>query len=119
MNVHPRHHLVAARVGGLVQVDDPVLQVLLERPRQRRAPDRQRRVVAGPDVQLVVVLEQKRPRARVEPGGVRAGGDESGRCCGAIVVRGRFRCRNGRPVVGLALLLPLLHAKRFVSVKHA
>jgi hypothetical protein len=56
-NVHPRHHLVAAGVGGFVEVDDAVLQVLLEGPRQRGAPDRQRRVVAGPDVQLVIILQ--------------------------------------------------------------
>ena len=103
-DVHPRNHLVAAGVGGLVEVDDAVLEVLFEGPCQRGAPDRQWSVVAGPDVQLVVIFEQERPRARVEPGSVRAGSDESGGK-GAVAGR-RFRSGSldGRPVVGLALL---------------
>ena len=43
-------------VRRLVQVDHPVLQVLLQRSVQRRRAHRDRRVVRRPDVQLVVIL---------------------------------------------------------------
>mmetsp|Transcript_33747 Transcript_33747/g.100096 ORF Transcript_33747/g.100096 Transcript_33747/m.100096 type:complete len:511 (-) Transcript_33747:10-1542(-) len=62
----PRHDLVRRRVGGLVEVDDAVLEVLGEGALERSAPVRDRRIVPGPHIELIVVLQQQRPLRRVE-----------------------------------------------------
>ena len=49
-------------VGRLVQVDEAVANILLQRPLQRRAAARDGRVVPGSDMELVIILrntEQK------------------------------------------------------------
>ncbi|GJN24651.1 hypothetical protein PR202_gb12403 [Eleusine coracana subsp. coracana] len=62
----PGHHLVGGRVGGLVEVDDAVAEVLGERALQRRVARGERGVVAGADVEAVVVLQEERPGGGVE-----------------------------------------------------
>ena len=53
----PGHHLVGRGVGGLVQVDAAVRHVFLERPLERGVAGRDGRVVAGADIELVIVLQ--------------------------------------------------------------
>ena len=65
----PRHHLVTAGVGRLVQADEPRLDVLLDVPLERRGPMGQRGVVVRPHVQFVEVLEEQRPLRGVQLGG--------------------------------------------------
>ena len=91
-----RSYLVRARVGRLVEVDDAILQVLLERPLERRVARRDGRVVPRPHGELVVVLEEQRPRRRVERGRRRARLDH----VLAIFAAGAHR---GRPSTGPAL----------------
>jgi hypothetical protein len=70
----PRDHLVRRRVCRLVQVDHAVLEVLLQRPLERRVPRGDGRVVARAHAELVVILEQQRPLGRCggEGGATRA-----------------------------------------------
>ena len=58
---NPCHYLVRGRVGGLVQIDNSISNVQLQRPLERRVPARDWRVVAGSDVEFVVVFQEKRP----------------------------------------------------------
>eukprot|EP00964_Phaeocystis_antarctica_P140471 scaffold105341_cov63-Phaeocystis_antarctica.AAC.1 len=62
----PRDHLVRGGVGWLVEVAHAVLEVLVQRPLERRVAVGDGRVVAGAHVQLVVVLQEQRPLRRVE-----------------------------------------------------
>ncbi|URE22934.1 hypothetical protein MUK42_17056 [Musa troglodytarum] len=72
----PSDHLMGGRVGGLVEVEDAVAEVLRERPLQRGVPGGERRVVAGADIEAVVVLEEDRPRRGVDGRGERLGFDK-------------------------------------------
>jgi len=62
----PSDNLVRGRVRGLVEVDDTRADVLLEVALQRRAAIGDRGEVTSSHEELVVVLEQERPRARVK-----------------------------------------------------
>lgn len=55
----PRDNLVRGRVGGLVEVDDAVPNVLLELALQRRAAVRKRRVVARAHIELIEILHRR------------------------------------------------------------
>ena len=50
----PRDNLMRAWITGLIEVDDTILQVLLERPLERAVSCWNGRVVATPHVQFVV-----------------------------------------------------------------
>ena len=60
--LYPGHDLVRRRVSGLVQVDAPVLDILIQWTLERRAAARYGCVVRGADVQLIIVLQEQRPR---------------------------------------------------------
>ena len=62
----PRDDLVTGRVGGLVQVDDAVPDVVVQLARQRRGPGGDGDVVPGPARQRRVVLQQQRELGRVQ-----------------------------------------------------
>mmetsp|Transcript_19054 Transcript_19054/g.36388 ORF Transcript_19054/g.36388 Transcript_19054/m.36388 type:complete len:229 (-) Transcript_19054:26-712(-) len=62
----PSHHFVGAGVGGFVQVDASVTNVLLERPLEWVVAHGDGGVVPGAHDELVIVLEKKRPLGRVE-----------------------------------------------------
>lgn len=64
----PSNDLVRRRVRRLVKVDASGLDVRLEVALEGRATGRDGREVAGADEQLVVVLQQEGPLARVELG---------------------------------------------------
>ena len=57
---------MGGRVGRLVEVDDAVAEVLGEGALERRVAGGERGVVAGADVEAVVVLEEERPGGGVE-----------------------------------------------------
>ena len=76
--LYPGHDLVRRRVSGLVQVDAPVLDVLIQWTLERRAAAWYGCVVRGADVQLIVVLQEQRPVVAWWRGG------------------GRVRCVNGQ-----------------------
>jgi hypothetical protein len=52
---------VGGRVGGFVEVHDTIANVLLEGAAKRGRTTRDGSVVAGTNVELVVVLQKKRP----------------------------------------------------------
>lgn len=58
---NPRHDLVRRRVGGLVEVDDTVAHVVVERALERRAAIGNRRVVTRANIELVKVLLERNP----------------------------------------------------------
>ena len=62
----PGDHLVGGRVRRLVEVDDAVTEMLGEGALERRVAGGERGVVAGADVEAVVVLEEERPGGGVE-----------------------------------------------------
>ena len=62
---YPGDDFVAARVRRLVQVDDPVRQIILQVSLEWGGPGRDRGVVPGADVEFVVVLQQQRPLGSV------------------------------------------------------
>jgi hypothetical protein len=62
----PRDDFVTGGVGGLVEVNDTRADVGLDVSLQWRAAIGDRCEVTGADEQLVVVLEEQRPRARVK-----------------------------------------------------
>ena len=57
----PGDDLVGTWVGGLIQVDDAVFEVLFERAFERGGSGWNGGVVLGQDVHLVVILEQEGP----------------------------------------------------------
>jgi hypothetical protein len=57
---------VGGRVRRLVEVDDAVTEMLGEGALERRVAGGERGVVAGADVEAVVVLEEERPGGGVE-----------------------------------------------------
>lgn len=59
--LNPGDNLMRRRISRLVEVHDTVLDVLGERSFQRRVAGRKRSVVAGTNVELVVVFEENRP----------------------------------------------------------
>ena len=54
----PADDLVRARIGGLVQIDDPVAQMLSQGAGQWTRSTGKRGIVGGSDMELMVVLEQ-------------------------------------------------------------
>jgi hypothetical protein len=61
----PGDDLVGAGVGGLVHVDDSVLEVLLEGALERSVAGGDGRVVRGEHIHFVVVLQQQGPLFRL------------------------------------------------------
>jgi hypothetical protein len=89
----PGDDLVRGGVGGLVEVDDAVAEVLGDGALERRVAGGERGVVAGADVEAVVVLEEERPCRGVEGGDQRLRLDE-------VAVGLRLRLGEGRRVDG-------------------
>mmetsp|Transcript_13303 Transcript_13303/g.24656 ORF Transcript_13303/g.24656 Transcript_13303/m.24656 type:complete len:220 (-) Transcript_13303:166-825(-) len=71
----PSHYFVRRGVGGLVQVDESIPHIVVNRPLKRCVSVRDGGVVRGPDVQLVKVLQQQRPFTGVKLRLLTAGGD--------------------------------------------
>ena len=99
----PRDHLVGGGVGRLVEVDDAVAEVLGDGALQRGVAGGERGVVAGADVEAVVVLEEERPGGGVE-------GRDQGLGLDHVAVGLRLGLRQrrgvgGGDILGLALLL--------------
>mmetsp|Transcript_10808 Transcript_10808/g.17906 ORF Transcript_10808/g.17906 Transcript_10808/m.17906 type:complete len:230 (-) Transcript_10808:152-841(-) len=65
-SLDPRNNFVRRRIGGFVEVNDSVTQMLIERSGQRRRTRRKWCVVGGTHMKFMVVLEQKRPLGSVE-----------------------------------------------------
>lgn len=65
---NPGHDLMRRRVGGLIEIDDAVPDVVDERPLKRRVTGGERGVVSGSYVEAVVVLEEDRPLGSVNGG---------------------------------------------------
>lgn len=72
----PGDDLVGGGVGGLVEVEDAVSEVFGDGAFEGGVAGGQRRVVAGADVEAVVVLEEDRPLGGVERRGEGLGFDQ-------------------------------------------
>ena len=88
--------LVALTRFGKVsaQIDDSILQVLFEITREWTTSSGKRRVMRCSDMELMVILQQKRPVAGVKLGCMRSWLDH----------RSSRRLDHGRAVLGLTLL---------------
>ena len=107
----PGDDLVGGRVGGLVEIEDAVLEVIGEGALQRGVTGRDWGVVSGSYVEAVVVLEEDRPLGGVEGWGEALGFDHE--------VGGVFLSWLGAVGIGmLVLLLLLLVGERWVELRH-
>lgn len=62
----PSDHLMRARIGWLIKIDDTVLEVLLKRPFEWCRAGRNRSIMRGEYIHLIIVLEQEWPFCRVQ-----------------------------------------------------
>jgi hypothetical protein len=63
----PRDNFVGAGIGGFVEVDNSILEVLLEGSLEGRVAGGNWGVVRGEHIHLMVVFEQQRPLLRPDP----------------------------------------------------
>lgn len=64
--LNPSNNLMRRRVGGFIEVDDPVTEVFGQRALQRGKPSWERGVMASTDIEAIVVFEEDRPFGGVE-----------------------------------------------------
>lgn len=109
---NPSHDLMRRWVGGLVEINDTVPDVLSERSLERRVTGGKRGVVSGSNIEAVVVFEEDRPLGSVNGGGEALGLDH---VVGVVVLSGlgvhNLECLRGIygvVVFGSVLLLLLL-----------
>jgi ABC-type cobalamin transport system permease subunit len=62
----PRDDFMGTGIGGLIQVDDTVFQVLFERPLERSGSSGNGGIVSGEDIHLVIIFEEEGPILRLD-----------------------------------------------------
>lgn len=67
---------MGGRIGRLVQVDDSIPDIIIKGAFERRMASRDRGVVTGADIELVVIFEEEGPFGGVEGRSMRLGLDE-------------------------------------------
>jgi hypothetical protein len=60
-SLDPGHHLMGAGIGRLIQIDDTIFKVILERSFERSGPGRNGGVVVGEYIHLVIVFQEEGP----------------------------------------------------------